>query len=430
MNRRNMANKVLAAVVLLFVGASVLKYFYSQSLAVQLLSFVTEAAIVGGVADWFAVTAIFRKPLGFPWHTALITRHRGRVISAMADMIEYELLSIQSIKERVDKICFVRLLIDWVENKDGGLLLKNLFSKHSGEILAGINGEAVALYLDDLLKSKAREITLTPQIQKVTKWAVENNKYEQVVSCIIDECIIMVQKNETKQFIYGQLLKIREQKTKSIVEKAVFWLAEQTDSMNISEAADIVYDELLAILSEAKQTDHILYKWVHAKLVEMINQLESQDSWLEAIEDWKQTVVEEMNVTQTVGNVVQTALEAINDSSNSPILGWLYEQLQNYWGNFTQNQEAQGWLETGIKQAVYKLIDNEHQLISIIVKSVFNTFSDEDLNEFIEDKAGDDLQWIRINGCVVGSVVGLGLFAFLHLIYDPYVVPVVQGLFR
>jgi len=430
MERKNMANKVLAGCFILFVLASVLKYFYKDLLVVQLFSFVTEASVVGGVADWFAVTALFRKPLGFPWHTALITHHRGRVISAMADMIEYELLSVQSIKERVDHIGLIRLLIDWVENKDGKLVLKNLFSKHSGNLLAGVNVQTVAVYLDNMLKIKVREMTLTPHIKIVSKWAVENNKYEQVVIYIIDECINIVQKNETRELIYRQLLKIREEQAKSIFEKAVFWLAEQTDSINLSEAADAVYEELLAILSEAKQTDHILYKWLQVKLLDMIDQLDHSGLWSQDIEDWKLTVANEMDVTQLVTDFVQITLAANRDSSNSPILRYLYEQIQNYWDNFTQNQQAQVWLEAGIKQAVYKLIENEHQLIGIIVRTVLNTFSDHDLNQFIEDKAGDDLQWIRINGCVVGGVVGLGLFAFLHLIYDPYVVPAVQGIFR
>ena len=430
MDRKNMANKVLAGFFLMFVLASILKYFYKESLAVQLFGFVSEAAVVGGVADWFAVTALFRKPLGFPWHTAVITRHRGRVISAMADMIEYELLSVQSIKQRVDKISFVKLLIDWAGNKEGKLLLKNLFSKHSGEILAGIDVGRVALYFDDMLKTKVREVTLTPHIKIASQWVVKNNKYEQVVSCIVDECINIVQNNETREVIYSYLLKIRDHQTKSLFEKAVYWLAEQTDSINLSEAADVVYEELLAILYEAKQTDHILYKWLHAKLLEMIDQLENPGSWSEAIEDWKLAVAKEMDVTQVVSSFAQISLDATQDSSNSPILLWLYEQIQNYWDNFTQNKQAQIWLETGIKQAVYQLIENEHQLIGTIVKSVFNTFSDDDLNQFIEDKAGDDLQWIRINGCVVGGVVGLCLFSFLHFIYDPYVVPAIQGIFR
>lgn len=431
MDRRHMANKVLAGFFLLFVLASGLKFFYKELLAVQLLSFVAEAAVVGGVADWFAVTALFRKPLGFPWHTALITRHRGRVISAMATMIEDELLSIQSIKQRVDKISFVSLLMDWLENKDGKVLLKNLFSKYSSSALAGINIQAVTVHVDGMLKSKVRDMRLTPHVQRGTQWAVENNKYEGVVSCIVDECINMVKRPETKQWIYQQLLKIRDAQTKSILEKAVFWLAKQTDSVNLWEAADAVHEELLTILYDAKQTDHILYTWVQGKLLEMIDQLDSPaGSWSEVIEEWKDAVAKEMDVTQVVADFTHIALESAQDSSTSPIFLWLYDQVENYWRDFTHNQPAQTWLEGGIKQAVFTLIENEHQLISVIVTSVFNTFSDDDLNQFIEDKAGEDLQWIRINGCVVGALVGLLLFTFLRYIYDPFVLPALQGMIR
>jgi len=430
MDRKNTANKVLSGVFLLFILASVLKYFYKDLIAVQLFSFITEAAVVGGVADWFAVTALFRKPLGFPWHTALITRHRGRVIGAMADMIENELLTIQSIKQRVDKICFVSLLIDWVEHRDGKLLLKKLFINHSIDILAGIDAKAASLYLDDMLKNRVREMNLSPYVKRAIQWAVKHKQYEQLIICIIDECISMIQSSGTKKLIYQQLLKIKEKQTRSIFEKAVFWLGEQTDSINLSEAADAVYEELLITLHAAKQTDHTLYKWVHDKLLAMAEQLESQGSWSEVLENWKHAVAEEMDTTQLAGDFVQIALEAARDSSNSPILRWLDDQMQMYWDNFIENEQAQIWLETGIKQAVYKLIENEHRLIGIIVKNVLNTFSDEDLNQFIEDKAGDDLQWIRINGCVVGGFVGLGLFVFLHVIYEPFVVAAVQEIFK
>ena len=429
MDRRNMANRVLAGVFLLFVLASVLKYFYKDVLAVQLFMFVTEAAVVGGVADWFAVTALFRKPLGFPWHTALITRHRERVITALSDMIEYELLSVNSIKQRVDKIHFVSLLIDWIDHNGGKLLLKRLLSKHIEEFLTSLDKGKVTDYLDELLKIKVKETQLTPCVKAVVKWAAEHKRYEPAVIYLMDKCIEIVQSSDTRNFIYQQLIKTREKQTRSIFEKAVFWLAEQTDSVNISEAADMMYDELLVMLHNAKETDHVLYQWVQDKLLEVIDQLENQAYWADAIEDWKQRVLIDMDTRAIVENVVEISLNIVKEPSHSPILTWMFEQTQTYWSDFTQNQQAQEWLESSIKQAVYKLIEDEHQLIGTIVHNVFDTFSNDDLNKFIEEKAGDDLQWIRINGCVVGAFVGLVLFSFLHYIYDPFVVPLVQGVF-
>ena len=430
MKRKNMANQVLASVVLLFVITSVLKYFYRDSFGIQLFSFVMEAAVVGGVADWFAVTALFRKPLGFPWHTALITRHRERVIHAIADMIQNELLSVDSIKKRVDKICFIGLFIDWVEHKEGKLILKKMLSQYGHDTLERIDLKKVSIYIDEVLKQTIQKIDLIHHVKAMTQWAVEHKRYEQLVSAMIDQLIPIVETSNLRQLIYEQLVKIREEQTKSIFEKAIFWFAEQTDSVNLSEAADAMYEEVLIILYEAKKKDHILYEWLNTKFLEIMDQLEDEGPWEEVMEEFKQILVKNMDVTQIVEKSAQVTLEIIKDSSNSPVLVWFYKQLDIYWNHFKQNQQAQIWLEVSAKQALYKVIENEHQLIGIAVKSVLNNFSNEDLNQFIEEKAGDDLQWIRINGCVVGGVVGLVLFIFLHYVYDPFVVPIIQGMVR
>ena len=107
MNYKNIANKILALVFSLFLLSIWFRYIYRDVLVVEMFYTIMEAAFVGGVADWFAITAIFKRPLGFPWHTELIPRHRDRVILAIGNMIEQDLLSIKSIKQRVNSVCFV-----------------------------------------------------------------------------------------------------------------------------------------------------------------------------------------------------------------------------------------------------------------------------------------------------------------------------------
>ncbi len=426
MARRNLANQVLAGAFLLFVVASMLMHFYKEVPLVRLFHFVTEAAVVGGVADWFAVTAIFRKPLGFPWHTALITRHRGRVINAVADMIEHELLSVSSIKGRIEKISIINLFIHWVDHKEGKLFFKNLFVTHSGSILAGIDLGVGIGYFEKLLTSKAKEIKVGPPVRKAVQWAVEHKEYEEGVCYIVDKCMDILKESDAKQFIYQQLLKIQEKQTKSIFEKAIFWLAEQTDSVNLEQVADAIYEELILLLGEAKNKDHVLYQWVREKLIDMTKESKAPGSWMDIIEEWKTAVLAGADMRGVITEFAEIALESMKDSSNSPILLWLYEQSEIYWRNFTHNEEAKNWLESSIKQALYKLIENEHQLIGVIIHNVLDSFSDEDLNQFIEEKAGDDLQWIRINGCIVGAGVGFLLYIFLHYYYDQNVVPMIQ----
>ncbi|MCX7781280.1 MAG: DUF445 domain-containing protein, partial [Negativicutes bacterium] len=113
------ANRILAGVCILFIGAAVLRRQNPDNLLYEMLLMVSEAALVGGIADWFAVTALFRRPLGFPWHTALIPRNRERVIQAVVNTVEHELLSVTAIERRLAAISFMEIGIDWLENRGG-----------------------------------------------------------------------------------------------------------------------------------------------------------------------------------------------------------------------------------------------------------------------------------------------------------------------
>jgi len=87
----------------------------------------------------------------------------------------------------------------------------------------------------------------------------------------------------------------------------------------------------------------------------------------------------------------------------------------------------QDWLDKRLQQALVNIIEGEHSFFGVVARDALSTYSEQDISRFIEEKVGDDLAWIRINGSVVGAVVGLVLFLFLHFIYDPYVVPVIRG---
>ena len=86
------------------------------------------------------------------------------------------------------------------------------------------------------------------------------------------------------------------------------------------------------------------------------------------------------------------------------------------------------WIDNILKEMLEKIIRSQHYLIGEIVKETLEAFTNERLNQFIEEKVGDDLQWIRINGSIVGASAGLLIYLFTNLVYSPYVVPVIHGL--
>ena len=103
-NGFNKADKTLLIVFILFLGIMYLHLCYPHSLAVDGLLFASEAALVGGIADWFAVTALFRKPLGFPYHTAILPRRREAFIEASVTLVQQEFFSRRKIFHHLEKI--------------------------------------------------------------------------------------------------------------------------------------------------------------------------------------------------------------------------------------------------------------------------------------------------------------------------------------
>ena len=128
-SNKNKANLILAVVFILFTAATALKLVMPQSFAVGLFAFTAEAALIGGIADWFAVTALFAKPLGFSWHTAIIPNSRRLIIEKVSEVVSSQLLSADSIK-----------------NKLAGMDL-------TGAIIGGISGSLDKINLEDRIGS-------------------------------------------------------------------------------------------------------------------------------------------------------------------------------------------------------------------------------------------------------------------------------------
>ena len=429
MNNKSIANQILLLVFLLFLLSAGLKHYYKDIFAGEMLFAVMEAALVGGIADWFAITALFKKPLGFPWHTALIPRHRQKVIRSIRNMIDQDLLTVQSIKKRVESSCFVTLLIGFVDHERGREFIRSSLERFGKDMISKLDIRDFVNHMEGFIRKEIKNIDLTSQMNNVVRWLLENDRARVLTMYIVDELINQLDKNEAKRNIYQYLEEMTQTKNRSPLERAFIWLGEQTNSVSLSDATDAFYAEILAILQEIKNPDHVIHNKIHENLTAIAEAPEKNYTWLEQVESWKMTLATEVELGDAVIHVSENFLKTTNPLLSPQLIDWIYTQMDRYWMFFKGNIELQEWLEVRIKQVIYELIEKEHYIIGEIVQRVLGEFNDDKLNRFVEEKAGDDLQWIRINGSIVGGIVGLLMFFFLRYVYDPYVVPIIQSWF-
>ena len=110
----NKADKTLFFALLVFFFALALHLNYPDKMLADGFLFCAEAALVGGIADWFAVTAIFRKPLGFPYHTAILPRRRQSFIEASVTMVQKEFFSKRKVFRHLERLHLLPMLLGWL----------------------------------------------------------------------------------------------------------------------------------------------------------------------------------------------------------------------------------------------------------------------------------------------------------------------------
>lgn len=443
LNTYNKADRVLFIVFMLFLCALGVKYVYRDVFLAKAFFVAMEAALVGGIADWFAVTALFRRPLGFPWHTALIPNNRVKLIEATAHMVQYEFFSKEKLRERVKSVRLVDLIIGWVQNKNGKQVLAAMAARHIGEMLNNVDPKTVADALEQLLKMNARQFKLTPAIQSLTKWVLDNRKDEQFLDNILKEITEITEQASTRQAIYDYLLEYKEQKTSGFFGSIVGWIGEKINALNIDDAADSFHQELISLLKELSLPSHPLRIWVRQRINDAADEVSSNPEWSKAVEVWKEGVIRQSNLQESfmdlisklvkeaqgpgeqlagltkAANFIHQQDDAQNLSGPSPLMAWILSAMDKYWEAFRKDQEIQDWVEGYLQDAANRIIDSEHDIIGVIVKDAMQVLSDEELNRLIESKTSEDLQWIRINGSVVGGIAGLAIFLIIQMAQAP-----------
>jgi uncharacterized membrane-anchored protein YjiN (DUF445 family) len=211
--------------------------------------------------------------------------------------------------------------------------------------------------------------------------------------------------------------------THSWWKKLALELGMATDSINLEEAATALQNELCRLLTQMQNPSHPLRRWLRSRLEEMAGCLTTEPAWMEAVETWKREFLERAELNEVLTRLTEYALQR----GQRPALAWALQQIDSYWDSVREDREKLAWLEEYCQDMVFRLVETEHHWIGTAARDALTILTDRDLNVFVEEKAGDDLQWIRINGSVVGGLVGLLLFLFGHFVYDPYLLPAIKN---
>lgn len=431
MTMRQKATGSLLLLAIIFIAALALYWTFDQPWWAKAMLFIAEAGMVGALADWFAVTALFRHPLGLRWipHTAIVPRNRDKLIDGVVNLVEEQLLNKQMIAEQLQKVNFTALFITFFEKKWSAKFSEQLLRSLLPLLLKNVSADHAAQSLEQSLKQTVQQRKLAPYLSKGLAYLLEKGYDQQLLDYVVNAAQKRVLHSDVKpaikRLLESEKDKMLDNSGGGWLTKALFSFAQAADAVNFDDAADVIYRDLLLLLAQLKDHDHELRGLLQQQLYQLVRLLETEDAEV-ALEQWKEQLLQQLALAPFIQELLQAVLEQLQPKEDTTKHGdatilqkWLARFIHHYWLWFKNDELSQQMVEQKLKSFLHHLIEQEHTVIGKVVRSTLDTFSEERLVEFIESKVDVDLQRIRVNGALIGAVIGAILYGVLHGIYKP-----------
>ena len=425
----NKADKTLLIVFGLFLLALSLHLRYPYSLVSDALLFASEAALVGGIADWFAVTALFRKPLGFPYHTAILPRRRDAFIKASVTLVQKEFFSKRKIFRHLERLHIMPMLLGWLrEPTNEARLIGQLVDYVRDFLMQQSKAQA------GVIASKMREALAKVEPEDFFalwgKWLQKTGKDKEFVQRIAAYWRAQASTAAARQQIKALLEAYEEEKTgENVFAQLLAGFAQAVDLINYEEAAELIQRQLLAMLDELGTQDSPLQQEMLALFYEKAAELNREPQFHQLTHELKDSLLKDLPLeTAVVEMFDHLRLHFLEDKARDvdplaehlPALrSRLEELIREEYRRMLYLVENDELLHETVDSFLFDLLGRSalhaQTLVGVIVTDVLSRLTDEQLNHLVYDKVEPDLLWIRMNGSIVGAGIGLLLFACLQI---------------
>lgn len=426
MTYRQRANGILALSFLCFFAIFAWWYTHDVSFWEKLLFFVIQSALIGSIADWFAVTALFEKPLGFPFHTELLYSHRTKIIDSITSIVSDKLLRPKVWQDKLYQISFIDKLTAWLQSPEGRERFRTLLYEVAQRVYIytqkGSTQELAASHIRQYLKQQPlfsffqnRVITLLEDPGSTTFNDTVGLAKEIVAS-------------EGCELFIDRLLQewLADTKPKSGV--LVGPLSKIYKMFDTRYVAKDIQAGLLSWLDKWEKAEGTERQWLCQKIELLLYSMNGQLAFV--VQNWQDQFVDSLPIEQWITSTQRSSREyfTTGDAGKEKLKDLLEEQFFHYLNYCRNYPEIKDWLDDQIRRACLVILEHEHTLIAVAVRDVLSSFDKQKFNDFIESKVGEDLAWIRINGALVGASLGLLVFLFLQ-IYDNVIGQLLRSLF-
>ena len=398
------AGMKVVATGLLVVMAAVFAVTRAMEPRYPWLSFVkafAEAAMVGGLADWFAVTALFRHPLGLPIpHTAIIPRNKDRIGETLASFLRDNFLIPAVVARRMRNIDIASTAGRFLRTPAGeGTRIRAGASRLIADIFESLDDERLGGIVKGAISSRLRGMEVSPLLGHTLASAINEDRHVPMLEAAIRWMARALDANEPL---------IRE-----MVHKKANW-ALKLAGLD-AKLADAIIDGLKKLTVEmSTDPSHPVRQKVEEALVQLAKDLQTKPETRARVEAMKEQLLDNRSVSLWLDTLWQKGREAIIRAARNPdavLAGKLGEVLRSMGGTLESDPGIRKAINQFARRAVVGMAASYGGSIVKLVSETIRSWDARTVTARLEAAVGRDLQYIRINGTLVGGLVGLVLHA-------------------
>jgi uncharacterized membrane-anchored protein YjiN (DUF445 family) len=356
-----------------------------------------EASMVGGIADWFAITALFRHPLGIPIpHTAIIPRRKDRIGRSLGNFVQNNFLSPEVLSAKLRAAQLSRRAAEWLSHPENA----RAAAQNAGAVLQGagnvVRDEDVHALLDRTVVEPLRQVPIAPVLAKGLALLTVDDRHQQLLDRVIQGLVRLVAENEEL---------IRER----IREESPWWVPDVVDDRIHRKVLSGIERTLFEV---GDDPDHPLRHQFDELLADWMVQLKDSPEVIARAEAIKQQVLDPETSGRLAASLWQELKSILgrqggaDDGASGAVARGLGALGSAALEDEALLEKIDGW----VIGAVLKVVEQHRGEVGQLIAQTVSSWDPDETTRRIELLVGRDLQFIRINGTLVGGLVGLLIY--------------------
>ncbi|HEU4791987.1 MAG TPA: DUF445 domain-containing protein [Flavobacterium sp.] len=385
---------------LILLGFAVVLFVVANVYRIDWLKALSEAAMVGGIADWFAVVALFRHPLGIPIpHTALIPSNKDKIGENLGNFVSDEFLTREKLEVKIEQFNVAVKASDWLIDEKNANLVANLIAENViPGALKTIDDEEVKHFIQTQFSDKLSKVNFGEWIALGLESLAKSEKQEELVTNVLKTLIVEL--NNNKHLI--------EEKVKSSTPFLSFGLVDK----KITEG---IFNGLYDFLEQASFEDSAIRKRINDYVMRFVTELKESPEMQQKVNDLVLGFANKKEVQDYINGIwleIKTAItNDLAQKEKSTIKKGIANMIQGFGKGIQNDQSMIDKINNFIKNDLLSVLINNKKMIVDLISSTVKSWDTDEVSKKLELEIGSDLQYIRINGTLVGGLVGLLIYA-------------------